>query len=264
MKKIKIGILFVLGLSAMESRAQNLLNQSKRDKRLLRIAKWLFIACVILPSFVLGQSTYLSVEDTRAVATAPGNYMRAVKPSIKLGTSVGFTESAYYTLLGLRGWSDDSGGPANELAFSSSKGIFYRTGTQGAGWTGWRRVLTENTSGNVGIGTDTTRERLSVNGNIRAHQIKVEVANWPDYVFDPSYKMRSLYETEQFIKQYGHLPEVPKAADAETNGVSLGEMNKILLKKIEELTLNAIENEKRAEKMQERIVNLERLVKGVK
>lgn len=150
-----------------------------------------------------------------------------------MGTSVGFTETAYYTLLGLRGWSDDSSGPAHELAFSGSKGIFYRTGTQAAGWTGWCRVLAENTSGNVGIGTDTPKEKLSVNGNIRAHQVKVEVANWPDYVFDPNYKMRSLEETERFIKQHGHLPEVPKAMEVETDGISLGEMNKILLKKIE-------------------------------
>lgn len=230
----------------------------------LSIAKWLFAVGVVLPGFAFSQSTYLSVEDTRAVATAPANYTRAVKPSFKLGTSVGFTESAYYTLLGLRGWSDDSGGPAHELAFSGSKGIFYRTGTQAAGWTGWRRVLAENTSGNVGIGTDTPKEKLSVNGNIRAQQVKVEVANWPDYVFDPNYKMRSLEETERFIKQHGHLPEVPKATEVEKDGISLGEMNKILLKKIEELTLNVIENKKRAKIMQERLECLERIIKNTK
>lgn len=256
MNKFKTGILGAFSLWALERNALNLLNQSKRNKRQLSISKWLFFAGVVLPTFAFGQSTYLSVEDTRAVATTPGNYTRSIKPSFKLGTSVGFTESAYYTLLGLRGWSDDSGGPAHELAFSGSKGIFYRTGTQAAGWTGWRRVLAENTSGNVGIGTDTPRERLSVNGNIRAHQIKVEVANWPDYVFDPSYKIRSLDETEQFIKQYGHLPEVPNATEVQKDGVSLGEMNKILLKKIEELTLQMIDLNKSVKRQTQEIERL--------
>lgn len=98
--------------------------------------------------------------------------------------------------------------------------------------------------GNVGVGTGAPTEKLSVKGKIRAQEIKVETANWPDYVFKPDYKVRSLSETEQYIKQYGHLPEVPKASEVEADGVSLGEMNKILLKKIEELTLQMISLQK--------------------
>jgi hypothetical protein len=100
-------------------------------------------------------------------------------------------------------------------------------------------------SGNVGIGTTDTRNyKLAVNGNIRAKEIKVEATPWPDYVFNSSYKLPSLSETELFIKENHHLPQIPSAAEVEKEGISLGEMNAKLLKKIEELTLHLIEQNK--------------------
>lgn len=108
-------------------------------------------------------------------------------------------------------------------------------------------------NGDIGIGTINPQEKLSVNGKIRAHEIKVETSNWPDYVFKTDYKLPTLPETERFIKENGHLPEVPKASEVEADGVSLGEMNKILLKKIEELTLQVIELNKKVDRQDERI-----------
>lgn len=95
-------------------------------------------------------------------------------------------------------------------------------------------------NGNVGIGTLTPREALSVNGNIRAKEVKVESTNWPDYVFSPSYNLPSLSETAQYIRENGHLPNMPTATQVEKDGVNLGEMNKKLLEKVEELTLHLI------------------------
>lgn len=96
-------------------------------------------------------------------------------------------------------------------------------------------------SGKVGIKTQTPGAYdLAVNGKIRSQEIKVETAGWAEYVFEEDYKLPTLEETEKFIQKNGHLPEVPKASEVETNGISLGEMNKILLKKIEELTLQVI------------------------
>lgn len=107
------------------------------------------------------------------------------------------------------------------------------------------------TSGNVGIGTvDTKGYKLAVNGNIRAQEIKVETANWPDYVFAKDYQLPSLQETEQHIKDKGHLAGIPSAEEVKANGVDLGEMNAKLLKKIEELTLHLIEQNKRIEKLE--------------
>lgn len=116
--------------------------------------------------------------------------------------------------------------------------------------------------GNVGIGTINPQDKLSVNGKIRAHEIRVTtaVADWPDYVFKSGYKMPLLSETEQFIKTYGHLPEVPNAAEVQKNGVLLGEMNKVLLKKIEELTLIIIEKDKQLSSQQQQINEIKKFV----
>jgi hypothetical protein len=105
--------------------------------------------------------------------------------------------------------------------------------------------------GNIGIGTTAPKEKLSVNGKIRAHEIKVETANWPDYVFAKDYALPSLKETEKHIQEKGHLPGIPSAAEVKSSGIDLGEMNAKLLKKIEELTLYLIEQNKRLNQQQE-------------
>jgi len=101
------------------------------------------------------------------------------------------------------------------------------------------------TSGNLGIGiVDTKGYKLAVNGKIRVHEIKVETANWPDYVFAKDYQLSSLKETEKHIKEKGRLPGIPSAEEVKANGVDLGEMNIKLLQKIEELTLHLIDQNK--------------------
>lgn len=66
-------------------------------------------------------------------------------------------------------------------------------------------------NGHVGIGTNAPTDLLSVNGSIRAKEVKVEATNWPDYVFDKDYKPLSLETLEKFIDAHGHLPEIPSA-----------------------------------------------------
>lgn len=110
--------------------------------------------------------------------------------------------------------------------------------------------------GNVGIGTLSPQEKLSVNGKIRAHEIKVETANWPDYVFAPGYKIASLAELAGYIKTNGHLPNMPSATEAESKGIDLGEMNRKLLEKVEELTLHLIEKDKELTKLNEQVSRL--------
>ncbi|MBB6236406.1 hypothetical protein HDC90_001018 [Pedobacter sp. AK013] len=98
--------------------------------------------------------------------------------------------------------------------------------------------------GKIGIGITTPVEKLSVNGNIRSKEVKVEATNWPDYVFDENYKVEKLEELENYIKTNKHLPEMPTAKEVEVNGIALGEINRLLLKKVEELTLHLIEQQK--------------------
>ncbi|SMD08271.1 hypothetical protein SAMN04488524_4743 [Pedobacter africanus] len=121
----------------------------------------------------------------------------------------------------------------------------------------WANLFTVKKDGNVGIGTLTPNTKLAVNGNIRALEIKVETANWPDYVFAKDYKLPTLQETEKHIKDKGHLPGIPSAAEVKANGVDLGEMNARLLQKIEELTLYLIRLEKENDKQKQKNRSLE-------
>jgi hypothetical protein len=96
--------------------------------------------------------------------------------------------------------------------------------------------------GNVGIGTTSPDAKLAVSGQVHAQEVKVSVTvPGPDYVFEKDYKLTSLEEIKDYIDQNKHLPEVPSAKEMEKNGIQLGEMNMLLLKKIEELTLHVIE-----------------------
>jgi hypothetical protein len=95
-------------------------------------------------------------------------------------------------------------------------------------------------------GTDTFK--LSVAGNIRANRVKV-YTTWADYVFEDNYALPTLDEVEKYIKAEGHLKDIPSAKEVEEKGIELGEMNKLLLQKIEELTLYTIELNKQVQEL---------------
>jgi len=108
----------------------------------------------------------------------------------------------------------------------------------------------------IGIGTKYPDELLTVKGNIHSQEVIVDLngALAPDYVFEtyytpfpklnPTYNFLSLEEIETFIKKNHHLPKIPSAEEIEQNGLSLKEMNLLLLEKIEELTLFTIQQQK--------------------
>jgi len=112
--------------------------------------------------------------------------------------------------------------------------------------------------GNIGMGTLTPKEKLSVFGTVRAMEVKVASTGWPDYVFAKDYKIGTLNELEAYIKTNKHLPEIPSAEVIEKEGLALGEMNKKLLKSLEELTLHVIEQNKQLIKQNLRIAELEK------
>lgn len=119
-----------------------------------------------------------------------------------------------------------------------------------------RAAMLIKSDGNVGIGTTSPKEKLSVNGKIRAHEVKVETANWPDYVFNQDYKMLGLQELDAYIRVHKHLPEMPSAKEVEANGMALGELVKLQQKKIEELTLHLIEKDKALSDTQKKLTQL--------
>ena len=115
-------------------------------------------------------------------------------------------------------------------------------------------VTLPKTDSYIGIGTSsfvdgTDVYRLAVNGAIRAHRVKV-YTTWADYVFEEDYKLPTLNEVEKHIKEKGHLKDIPSASQVEKNGIELGEMNKLLLQKVEELTLYILELNKRIQTLE--------------
>lgn len=91
---------------------------------------------------------------------------------------------------------------------------------------------------------------LAVDGKMVSKSIYVTQQNWADFVFDKDYQLPKLSEIETYYKANGHLPLIPTALEVKENGVDLGEMNKLLLQKVEELTILLVEQEKRIEKLE--------------
>ncbi|MFP3590626.1 hypothetical protein [Chryseobacterium sp. SIMBA_038] len=101
--------------------------------------------------------------------------------------------------------------------------------------------------------SDCNNYKLFVKGGIKTEKVKVEIAadnGWADYVFDENYKLMDLNSLESYIKKNKHLPEVPSTDEAIKEGIELKEMNILLLKKVEELTLHVIDLNKKIENIQ--------------
>ena len=120
--------------------------------------------------------------------------------------------------------------------------------------------------GSIGIGTTNvdTSYKLFVEKGIRTRLVQVDIDVWPDFVFDKKYKLPSLKEIEQHIKEYKHLPGIPPAAEIEEKGLNVGKNQAALMQKIEELTLYIIEQNKKAEEMNAMILELKKEMQGVK
>ncbi|HEU4555607.1 MAG TPA: hypothetical protein VFS25_22365 [Chitinophaga sp.] len=112
--------------------------------------------------------------------------------------------------------------------------------------------MTITNAGNIGIGTVTPGSyKLAVEGTIGARKVKVTQSSWADFVFAPGYSLPSLQEVEKYIITHRHLPDIPTAAEVQQDGQDLGEMNKKLLQKVEELTLYIIQLEKKNNAMEQ-------------
>lgn len=108
--------------------------------------------------------------------------------------------------------------------------------------------MTITSDGNVGVGTIAPGDyKLAVEGKLGARVIEVKATSWADFVFDKNYKLRPLKEVEDSISTNKHLPGVPSEEQVKKYGINVAGMDALLLQKIEELTLYAIEQNKRLE-----------------
>jgi hypothetical protein len=92
-----------------------------------------------------------------------------------------------------------------------------------------------------------------VNGKIKTKEIEVTTAGWGDHVFAEDYNLMPLNEVALYIKENSHLPEIPSAKEVEENGIELGDMQRKLIIKIEELTLYILQQNEKMLDLQKQI-----------
>lgn len=90
---------------------------------------------------------------------------------------------------------------------------------------------------------------LAVDGKIVSKSLYVTSLNWADFVFEKDYKLPKLSEIEAYYTAHGHLPLIPTAQEVRENGIDVAEMNKLLLQKIEELTMLMVEQQKQIDSL---------------
>ncbi|ASZ14284.1 hypothetical protein KTO58_02495 [Chitinophaga pendula] len=116
-------------------------------------------------------------------------------------------------------------------------------------------LVADGNTGNVTIGNVNTdyngnNYKLAVDGAIGTRKIRVQQGAWSDFVFHDNYDLPKLSAVEKYIREHKHLEGIPSENEVKKDGIDVGEMNKLLLQKIEELTLHIIELNKRLEKVE--------------
>jgi hypothetical protein len=100
--------------------------------------------------------------------------------------------------------------------------------------------------GTIGIGTKNTYGyKLAVNGNAIFTKVRIKTAGtWPDYVFKKGYVLPNLNQLEEYISLHRHLPGITPEVEVNREGFDISEQQTALLKKVEELTLYLIDENK--------------------
>lgn len=188
-----------------------------------------------------GNTFYMEAEDNRI---GIGTSSPDVKLNVSGGTDVTPNGGGYLQL------GNNNG---NNLAFDNNE-IMARNNNAGSDLHIQREegnLLLCGQTGRVGIGVQTSATLpsgylLAVDGGILAEEVVVTLSSdWPDYVFEKDYPLMSIPELAKSIQENGHLPGIPSANEMEKNGQSLGQIQHLMMEKIEELSLYIIELENR-------------------
>lgn len=140
-----------------------------------------------------------------------------------------------------------------QIPTTSNNHVFYA----GTSATTSNELMRITGTGNVCIGTSTpaTGYKLTVDGKIICEELRVQLSPFPDYVFEPAYRLAPLNEVEAFIQTNKHLPGMPSAKEVETESVNVGEIELKLVEKVEELTLHLIAQQKEIEKLKQTLTH---------
>lgn len=188
----------------------------------------------ILPSGRVGIGNPLPAAQLEV--SAPG-LSRVFNSSTGANSSSSFWAINASTSFGLENDGNNVGhikqnylSPVNMINFQSNQ-----YSLSGASvWIGKKQVSGQHTDADFTVG-----------GKMLAQEIYVSIqGTWADYVFSSDYKLPKLEDVEMFYKKNKHLPEIPSANEVTEKGIDLGEMNKVLLKKVEEITLYLVEQQK--------------------
>lgn len=202
--------------------------------------------------------------------TALGHMITGKGAGLSNNNGIGYM--AFNLQRGSTTWYNNAGAGGGLMWCNKSGSLLfaplYGTSSSSAGWytdndINARKTLEvrwNNTAnlGQVVIGPQTlttgshTNFRLSVDGKVLAKEIYVTASNWADYVFDKNYELKPLAEVEAFINENRHLPNIPSAKDISEQGNNMGDTDRLLLEKIEELTLYIIAQEKRIKELEEK------------
>jgi hypothetical protein len=211
--------------------------------------------------YFFGPEVYQMSDNTPLIETSGSPYFNG---NAFFGSKVGIGTTSPTAQLEVKGPytgvshvvinSTNTGGPELQFAFNNAiKGFAWYVPSSDALGFGRGNANTSMfvaASGNVGVGTMSPDEKLTVNGKIHAKEVIIDLSvPAPDYVFEKSYDLKSLDEVKRYIDENKHLPEVPSAKEMEKDGVKVGEMEMILLKNIEELTLYIIEQKNQLDEL---------------
>jgi len=132
------------------------------------------------------------------------------------------------------------------LVSDTSGNLFYRSAASISGRWQYANGVVYDSADAIAIGTSNPQGyKLAVNGTAIFTKVKVKTAGtWPDYVFQKGYRLPDLKELEAYLVKYRHLPGIASEAEVKQDGIDLGDDQAALLKKVEELTLYLIDQNK--------------------
>lgn len=207
-----------------------------------------------IANFDLRTNSTSSATSALMIRDANGDTLMRIRNNGYVG--IGYNGSSYGRPLNIQG----SGMNFYDSGVDYGGSIFPNNGSMVL-WSS-SNVTLQPSFGSVTIGSYTPASgyKLSVDGKIIVEEARVQLStSWPDYVFHSNYKLPSFQELSQYISRHKHLPNMPSAAEIEgQKGFDLGDMQKRLVEKVEELTLYILQLKKENEAMHQRILALEK------